>query len=286
MAVYETTYRNYEGPRTPRWQRFLVIARYAKEKVFQTRFVTALFALSFAVPLGSAVLIYLHHNAGALDLMGVSPQDILPIDAEFFHVWLWIQGVSAFLLTVLVAPGLVAPDLAHHGLPLYLARPFSRAEYVAGKMTVLVGLLSLVTWVPGLLLFFYQMQLVGPEWTAEFGHVGLAIFLSAWIWILVLSLLALALSAWMKWRTVAAGALFVVFFIGQALAEVINNVFHTHWGSLLNLGEMIQTVWAGLFFDTVSRDVPLWSAWAALLALCAICLWMLHRKLQAYEVVQ
>lgn len=286
MAVYETTYRNYEGPRTPRWRRFLVIARYAQREVFRTRFVTALFALSFAVPLGAAILIYFHHNVGAMELMGIKPQDILPIDAEFFHVWLWIQGVSAFLLTVLVAPGLVAPDLAHNGLPLYLARPFSKAEYAAGKMTVLVGLQSLLTWVPGLLLFFYQVQLEGSAWRAEFGHVGGAIFLSAWIWILILSLLALAVSAWVKWRTVSAGALFVVFFAGQALAQVINNVFRTEWGSLLNLGEMVQTVWAGLFFDTVSRDVPLWSAWAALLTLCAVCLWMLNRKLQAYEVVR
>lgn len=286
MAVYETTYRNYEGPRTPRWQRFLVIARYAKDQVFATRFVTALFALSFAVPLGAAVLIYLHHNVGAMDLMGISPKDILPIDARFFHVWLWIQGVAAFLLTVMVAPGLVAPDLAHNGLPLYLARPFSRTEYVVGKMTVLVGLQSCITWVPGLILFFYQLQLEDEAWAAEFSHVGLAIFLSAWIWILVLSLLALAVSAWAKWRTVAAGALFVVFFAGQALGEVVNNVFRTDWGSLFNLGEMVQTVWAGLFFDTVRRDVPLWSAWTALLALCAVCLWMLHRKLRAYEVVR
>ena len=54
-----------------------------------------------------------------------------------------------FFLAAFVGPGLISPDLSHNGLPLYLARPFSRAEYVLGKMSVLVGLMSLMTWIPG-----------------------------------------------------------------------------------------------------------------------------------------
>ena len=38
-------------------------------------------------------------------------------------------------------------------MPLYLARPFSRTEYVLGKASTLVILLSLLTWIPGLFLF-------------------------------------------------------------------------------------------------------------------------------------
>ena len=56
-------------------------------------------------------------------------------------------------LTAFVGPGLVSPDLANSALPLYFCRPFSRAEYVLGKCAVSVQLLSLITWVPGLILF-------------------------------------------------------------------------------------------------------------------------------------
>ena len=55
----------------------------------------------------------------------------------------------ALFLAAFVGPGQVSPDLANNALSLYLARPFSRAEYVLGKMSVLVILLSLMTWVPG-----------------------------------------------------------------------------------------------------------------------------------------
>jgi ABC-2 type transport system permease protein len=287
MAVYEKTYRRYEGRLTPRKSRFLVLARYAKTEVFSARITTALFALSFAVPLGAAVLVYLHHNAGALQLMDLRPQDVLPIDEQFFFVLTSIQGFFAFLLTVLVAPGLVSPDLAHNALPLYLARPFSRTEYVAGKMTVLLVLLSLVTWVPLLLLFFLQVELEGASWTADYGHVGWAIFAGSAIWVLVLSLLGLAFSAWAKWRTAAAGLLFAVFFVGQALSVVVNEMFDTRWGSILHLGELIKTVWSGLFYlQTTPGLLPVPAAWVALALLCGFCLLLLNRRLKAYEVVR
>ena len=56
-----------------------------------------------------------------------------------------VQGTLAFLLTTLVGPSLIAPDLSNGALPLYLSRPFSRIQYVAGKMIVLLLLLSLIT---------------------------------------------------------------------------------------------------------------------------------------------
>lgn len=287
MAVYEKTYRRYEGRLTPRKSRFLVLARYAKAEVFSARITTALFALSFAVPLGAMVLIYLHHNVGALQLMDLRPQDILPIDEQFFFVLTSIQGFFAFLLTALVAPGLVSPDLAHNALPLYLARPFSRTEYVAGKMTVLLVLLSLVTWVPLLLLFFLQVELERGAWIGDYGHVGWAIFAGGAIWVLVLSLLGLAFSAWAKWRTAAAGLLFAVFFVGQALSVMVNEVLETRWGSILHVGDLIRTVWTALFYRTPAPGgLPVSAAWVALAFLCGFCLLLLNRRLKAYEVVR
>ena len=60
-----------------------------------------------------------------------------------------MQGFFSFLMTAYAAPGLVGPDLSNNALPLYLCRPISKAEYVLGKMAVLLIPLSLITWVPG-----------------------------------------------------------------------------------------------------------------------------------------
>ena len=56
----------------------------------------------------------------------------------------------AAILGPLVGPVLVSPDLVNNALPLYFSRPFSRAEYVLGKVSVLALLLSLVGGVMGL----------------------------------------------------------------------------------------------------------------------------------------
>ena len=37
MAVYERTYKGYEGEQTPEWSRFLVIPRYAYQQVFASK---------------------------------------------------------------------------------------------------------------------------------------------------------------------------------------------------------------------------------------------------------
>jgi hypothetical protein len=50
---------------------------------------------------------YLHHNVNALAMLQINVRELLPIDASFFQTFLEVQGVFAFLLTVLVAPPLI-----------------------------------------------------------------------------------------------------------------------------------------------------------------------------------
>lgn len=286
MAVYERRFRRYTGATTPRRRRFLVVARYARREVFRSRIATGLFALAFAPCLLAAGYIYLRYNLAALTQLQI-PVDAIPaVDAQFFSYGLRCQGLLAFLLTALIGPGLVSPDLANNGLPLYLSRPFSRTDYVVGKLTVLGAVLSAVTWVPLLLLALLEASLAPGPWLSENFRVLVAIFLGAGIWIVLMSLLALALSAWVRWKTLAAALLIAIFFVTRALAAIVNKLFDTVWGDLLSPGELIRAAWDGLFFGAPRDTVPLVAAWAVLLALAGACLLMLNRKLRAYEVVR
>ena len=87
-----------------------------------------------------------------------------------------IQASLAFFVTLLVGPPLVARDLRNNALPLYLCRPFTRAEYVLGKMSVLLILLSAITWIPQLLLFCFQAYLDGAGWFVLNLWIASAIF--------------------------------------------------------------------------------------------------------------
>ena len=153
MAVYEVTYKPYLGNLTPEWSRFLVIPRHAFRDVFKSKLFTAFFVICFVPLLVEAILIYLHHNVNALGILRVNVRELLPIDASFFSTFVNLQNSFAFFVVLLIGPPLVARDLRNNALPLYLCRPISRAEYVLGKMAVLLIPLSLITWVPGLLLW-------------------------------------------------------------------------------------------------------------------------------------
>ena len=195
MAVYKKTYRPYEGALTPSWSRFLVIPRYALEDLQHSKFLTIFFYASFVPPLIHAILIYVQHNASVFNLVGAQGANrLISINVSFFLSALGWQSMLALFLAAFIGPGQVSPDLANNALALYLARPFSRVEYVLGKMSVLMILLSIMTWIPGLLLFGYQGYMEGGTWMTDNIRYASGIFFGSWIWIIVLSLLALSLS--------------------------------------------------------------------------------------------
>jgi ABC-2 type transport system permease protein len=304
MAVYERTYKQYAGKLTPEWSRFLIIPRHAYRDVFKSKLFTAFFAICFIPLLVEAILIYLHHNVSALAIMKINVRELLPIDASFFQTFVSLQSGFAFLLAVLIGPPQVSRDLRNNALPLYLCRPFSKAEYVLGKMSIMLILLSAITWIPQLLLFFFQSYLEGFAWFRANFWIANAIVLASVVWILLLAVISQAVSAIVKWRVVASAALLGIFFIPSVFAEVINVLFLTRWGHIISLGALIKNVTDGLFgsfvretgrtsfedFDGTIRtfvftEPPLWCSWLALALICAICLGVLSRRIKAYEVV-
>ncbi|PYQ62978.1 MAG: hypothetical protein DMF53_11675 [Acidobacteria bacterium] len=293
MAVYERNYGRYRGELTPEWSRFLILPRYAWKDVLDSRIFVGFLFLCFLLPFAGLLMIYLHHNLAALKFLNLpleQLQQALPINASFFRRGIEFQSWLCFLLALSVGPALIAPDLRNNGLPLYLSRPFSRTEYVLGKMMVLVSLMSLITWIPGLLLFFFQGYLEGGGWLADNLRIGSAIFVGSWSWILVISLVVLAISAWVKWKPVARISLLIVFFVLPGFAEALNAALDTWWGYLLSLSTAMTKVWAALFGleagETRLDQLPLWAAWLTLTLGCVLALWLLSRRIRAYEVVR
>jgi ABC-2 type transport system permease protein len=288
MAVYKRSYRGYAGPVTSEWSRFAIIPSYAYRGLFRSKIMTTFFVICFIPPLVFLFLIYLANNFGSFTkVFGVTgAASPLAVNGEFFATYLGIQAGLSFILTAFVGPGLISSDLANRALPLYLSRPFSRAEYVIGKMSVLLMLLSLITWVPGLILFGIQGVMAGWGWLGQNLWLGWAVFAGSWIWILVLSLMALALSAWVKWRIAAGALLLAVFFVAAGFGEAINAVLEVHWGRLINLTYLFATVWNRLFRSRETFEISEVSAWLMLGLICAACLALLNRKLRAFEVVK
>jgi ABC-2 type transport system permease protein len=298
MAVYKRSYKPYEGRITSQRSRLFVITRYAIETLMGSRLLIGLLVACYVFPLFALAAIYLHYNLGALTALKVTADKLIPIDNEFFAIFLSVQGAFAFLVTAYAGPGLISPDLTNNALPLYLCRPITRTEYVLGKMAVLFVPLSCITWIPGLILFIIQAGLAGEDWGWNNAYIAWALFAGSWLWIVLLALLATALSAWVRWKLAASALLFGTFFISAAFSEIVNEVMRTKTGYLFNLGHLVGTIWArmmqisprrtllGELFNVRSgNELPLWAACLMLAAIAGLCVLLLNKRLRGREVV-
>jgi len=208
------------------------------------------------------------------------------LTSKFFMILFSWQAIPAFLVTVIVSPSLIAADLANNALPLYLARPINRREYVIGKMAVLGILLSPMTWVMGLAIFGLQAYLEGGTWWLDNYRIGLAYLIGHLTWIVVISVLTLAISAWVRFKPAARGALFAIIFILAGFAQAVNGVTRSSWGDLMHLVRAINSVVMSLFGAPTPSGLPVSFNWLTLAGVTVLGIWLLDRKLRAHEVVR
>jgi hypothetical protein len=102
----------------------------------------------------------------------------------------------------------------------------------------------------------------------------------------VLSLIALAISAWVRWKIAAGGLILGVIFAGAGFGAAINAVMRTHNGSLIDIQQMMATAWAQLLRYDSGNGISAPQAWTVLGIVCAISLWLLSKKVRAFEVVK
>jgi ABC-2 type transport system permease protein len=286
MAVYKRSYRPYSGDTTPVWSRFLVLYRFSRRNLFRSKVQTVFFVICLFFPLLCLLGIYANSHLNAITFLNRGTGPFLDVNGRFFSIYLDVQAAFAFLLTAFIGPGLVSPDLANGALTLYLCRPLSRTEYVLGKISVLFITLSWITWVPGLVLFFVQASISGWQWMWDNLWIVSAVLLGSLVWIAVLSLAALALSAWVRWRIVAGALLLGLFFFGAGFGRAINAVLRTQQGYLIDLSQLVSIVWHDLFRDVGEPPLSVTEAWIALFAFTCFCLYLLMRKIRANEVVR
>ncbi len=284
MAVYKRTYKGYAGTLTHPAFRFLVLQRYAFRSIFKSRFLLIGYVGCFFVPLILLLFLYLNQNATVLALVG-QKVGFVKVNGSFFMNFLSVQGVLAGLMTAFVGPGLVAPDLTNGALSVYLSRPFSRAEYILGKGTVLGSLIASITLIPGLILFGVQSELVGYKWFEDNLYLGTGVLVTGLVLIAVFVLLGLAMSAFVRWRIVAGALVLAVFAAGKGFGSVINNVMRTDNGLYLDLQHLISTVAGDLLHQSKENDpISGPAAGVALVVFCAMLLALINRKLRVCEV--
>jgi len=285
MAVYKRGYRRYTGPLTGRWSRFLVLPRYAWRRLYQQRLVLLLTILACVWPILCAGFIYLTNHAELLQGLDKDFKQFIQVDGRFFSIFMYVQAVFAVFLAALAGPSLIAPDLANNALPLYFSRPITRWSYALARLTVLMGMLSVVTWVPGLILFGLQVGLAGFTWFRLNWTLGAGMVAGFWIWLLLLSLVAMASSAYVKWRVVAAAVSLAFFFVLSGIGEMIDEVLRVNWGHIIDPAWAVNQVWRALLGVTPASGPGAMTSAVALAIMIGLLVVVIERKLRPVEIV-
>jgi ABC-2 type transport system permease protein len=285
MAVYKRGYRRYSGPLTGPWARFLVLPRYAWRRLYQQRLVLLLTVVAFVWPILCAGFIYLTNHAELLQGLDREFKEFLQVDGRVFSIFMYVQAGFATLLAALAGPGLIAPDLANNALPLYFSRPLTRWSYALARLTVLAGMLSVVTWLPGILLFALQVGLAGGAWFRANWTLGVGMLAGFAVWLLLLSLVAMASSAYVKWRVVAAAVSLAFFFILSGIGEMLDNVLRVTWGHIIDPAWTVNRVWCALLGVDAPRGPGAAASASALTVMVLLLVIVIERKLRPVEIV-
>ena len=153
MPIHDQSYRRYAGSRESVGTAWMVIARNGITTIVRKRLFIGLLLLAWIPFVVAAVIAYLNANF---------PQfTVLAMTAQRFRDFLSTQDFFVFVITVWVGAGLIANDKRANALQIYLSKPLTRTEYIAGKLVILSAFLLLVTWLPAILLLVLHMAFTG-----------------------------------------------------------------------------------------------------------------------------
>jgi ABC-2 type transport system permease protein len=280
MPIHDQGYRRYIGSRAAVGRGWAVITRSGVRSLFAKRAFVGLLLFAWSPFVVRAVQVYVAANfAQAASILGVK--------AETFREFLDQQGVFVFFVTIYVGAGLIANDRRANALQVYLSKPLTRAEYVAGKAAILFLFLTLVTWAPAIALLIVQIMFAG-SFTFLRDNIFLlpAITLYSLLQVIVATMTMLALSSMSKSSrfvgVMYAGLIFFTAAVFNVVREITNSsalVWISPTASLEQLGDVIFRV-------APSYNVPTIVVLLSVIGLVAGSAWILERRIRGVEVVQ
>lgn len=278
MPIHDQGYRRYLGTRAGVGRAWQVIAMAGIRTVIAKRTFISLMLLAWAPFVVRAVQIYVSAN--------FQQAAFLAPKGETFREFLETQGIFVFFVTIWVGAGLIANDRRANALQLYLSRPLSAAEYVAGKLAILFVFLIFVTWAPAMGLLLVQTIFAGSfTFIRNNAYLLPAITLCALAQVLLASTTMLALSSLSKSSrfvgVMYAGLMFFTAALFQSLRGITGSTAFA-WISPTDALEQLGDV---IFRIQPRYDVPALVAGLTVVALIVGSGVVLARRVKGVEIV-
>jgi ABC-2 type transport system permease protein len=281
MPIHRERYRRREGGVDLRGGAWAVIAANGLRSLVRKRAFLFLMILAWIPVVVRGVQIW-----AAANVPGMSQIGILAVTPQTFRDFLNQQDPLVFFITVYVGSGLIADDIRANALQLYLSRPITRTQYIAGKAAILMAALTAVTFVPAMLLFLLVPAFAGTM-TFFREHLLLIPSISAYsvVQITLSAFLILALSSLSKSRWFVAILYAGLAFFTHAVFGVLGAAVEGSAFSWVSIFANVRQVGDVLFRVPPRYDThPLISATVIALIVAASA-FVLRRRIRAIEIV-
>jgi len=279
MPIHDQGYRRYLGSRADVGRSWQVITRAGIRTVLAKRSFIGLMLLAWSPFVVRAVQVYIATN--------FSQASFLAPKAETFREFLGQQGIFVFFVTIYIGAGLIANDRRANDLQVYLSKPLTRAEYVAGKLAILFLFLASVTWLPAITLLIIQIMFAGSfTFLRENIFLLPAITLFSLLQVLVASTTMLALSSMSKSARFVGVMYAGLIFFTSALFNALRGITGRSSFAWISPTETLEQLGNIIFRLDPPFTVPPFAAVLALAVLMGGSLWILERKVRGVEVVQ
>jgi ABC-2 type transport system permease protein len=278
MPIHDQGYRRFFGSREGRGAAWLVIASNAIRLMLRNRKFVGLLLMAWGPFIVQAVRVYLSTNFSQVALLAPT--------AKTFREFLEFQAVFVFFVTVYVGAGLIANDRKANALQIYLSKPLTRAEYIAGKACVLVVFLLAITWLPAMLLLAVQVLFAG-----SFAFVQKNLFLLPAITVFSFLQVFVSAFAMLALSSLSKSSRFVgIMFAGVILfTKAIQGMFwvmtRSSGASLISPSASLDQVGDVIFRIAPRYQTPWILSLGLVLLVIAIAMVVLERRVRGVEVV-
>jgi ABC-2 type transport system permease protein len=278
MPIHDQGYRRYKGTRTPRGHAWAVITTAGLRTFFSRRVFIGLLLFSWLPFIVRTVQFYAAANFP--QMAAIAPT------AETFRQFLDQQRPFVFFVSVYVGAGLIANDRRANALQIYLSKPLTRAEYVLGKMTILMTFLLMVTWLPALVLLLAQVSFAGNfRFVLENLYLIPAITLFSFVQAVMVSAAMLALSS-LSNNSRFVGILYAgLIFFSAAFFGVMRAVTTDSALSWLSFGDNLAQLGDAMFRVPLRYSTPWPVSLTMVVAVLLLSAVVLERRVRGVEVI-
>ncbi len=309
MPIADSTLQAWTGKRFPQAARWMVITDHEVREAWKRKGVRLLCYFCWAISLACLLYFYFAANYETLSKIellrdisrGITIHNALVIDENTYYGWLigWhsIPICFAVFLAMLTGSGCISRDIKNQALPLYLCRAFGVWDYILGKGASIALYVSSVTLIPTVVLFFCN-AFFREDWSLLWRQSSILMAIAGYglVFVVSLTLLVLTCSSLYKSGRLASLSVIGFYYVSNIMSILLKTSLTAYseaqgfetfgkwdWISLNNVWICIA---AKFFGRSIDMDIGFGTAVLTLTVMCVLCLYILRRRVRAFEVMK